>query len=100
MIVNTKELEVNTETNVYGLAKSFASDPDDKSPDDTEWLEMTRNQIYVEEDIDVINKEINEVLGDNKNDEATNSDNIDDYDDPAYAGWAYLLVMVEVVFKD
>ena len=100
MTVNTTELEVHTETTAYGLAKSFSSDPDAKSPGDTEWLEMARNQIYIEEDIDVINEQINEVLGDNKNDEATNSDKIDDEDDPAYAEWAYFLVMVEMFGKD
>ena len=63
-------------------------------------MEWQTGPTDIEEDVDVINEEINEVLEDIENDEATNVDKDDDKNDPASAAEAPTFQMMEVVGEE
>lgn len=76
--IKTSESNVNTATTAYGLADSFASEVEAQNLSNEQWQEMVENWIEIEDDEDIIDKEIDEVIKGIDNGNLTTDDSDDE----------------------
>ena len=62
MCMKVSKIKADSNSTAYTLQGSFFEDSDTDVLKDTKWEEMARNLIYIEDDLDIINKEIDKAM--------------------------------------
>ena len=62
MCVKVNKSNADTNSTAYALQRSFVQDSDIDCLNYTEWEDMARNWIGIDDDMDIINKEVDEAM--------------------------------------